>query len=142
FGVTLEILVSKAGKIGSLPRRIAKRVYLPILPALETRISRVTPKRRVRPTSRNLTLPVSEAATRLADLIGQPRPLHLKVIDAPAGICRTSSTLSLTPEAVSAPTIRTTGKGCMRDTVGPATLIVCVATLERPYALVTRIRTR
>jgi hypothetical protein len=33
---------------GSLPRRIAKRVYFPISRGLKTRISRVTPKRRER----------------------------------------------------------------------------------------------
>jgi len=75
---------------GSLPRRTVKRVYSPILPGWETRISRVTPKRRERSSLRNSTGATPDrfdTATRFTDLTGQPRPLHLTVIRAPAGNC-------------------------------------------------------
>src|SRR2546430_10044602 len=81
-------------RAGSLPRRTAKRVYFPISSGWETRISRVTPKRRERSNLRNSTGAAPrllDTATRLSDLIGQPRPLHLTVIRAPTGTCCTVS---------------------------------------------------
>src|ERR1039458_80365 len=126
-GLTPAGLRHMSTRSGSLPRRIAKRVYFPMSPGLETRISRVTPKRKERSNPRNSTGETPrllDTTTRPADLIGQPRPLHLTVICAPAGTCCTLSSLSLTPEAVSVPAIRTTGNGCMRGAVGLTTLIV------------------
>jgi hypothetical protein len=60
---------------------------------------------------------------------------------APAGVCCTLSNLSLTPEAVCVPAIRTTGNGCMSRILGLTTVIVSVAMLEKPLASVTSRRT-
>ncbi len=62
------------------------------------------------------------------------------MICAPPGAC-TVSRLSLAPAASIEPAIRTTGKGCIRVTAGELTAIVSAATLERPFASVTRSRT-
>src|ERR1019366_1475282 len=85
------------------------------LPRVELEARHARRKRSHSRNSTEATPRLVKAATRLADLIGQPRPRHLAVICAPAGVCCTFSNLSLTPERVSMPAIRTTGNGCIND---------------------------
>src|ERR1700680_1257288 len=87
----------RSTRSASLPRRIWKRVCFPIPPRLETRISRVTPKRRERSNRRNstgATPRLLDTATRPANRIGQPRPLHPTVIRALSVTCLPLITLS------------------------------------------------
>jgi len=65
-------------RTGSLPRRIAKLVYLPISPCFDTRISSTTPacsersnRANVSTTVPALLSPLLATTTRLSDLLGQ-----------------------------------------------------------------------
>ena len=66
--------------------------------------------------------------------------MQATAIRAPAAACTLSKRI-LTPEAVSVLAMRTTGKGCINASWDEVTGIVSVATLERPFASVTRRRT-
>src|ERR1700720_908113 len=100
------------------------RVYLPIRPLLKILTCRTTPARSERSKRRNGITPtvalcflLVEAAMRLSDAVGHPRPRQVTVTRAPTGACALS-TLSLTPEDVTMPAMRTIGKGCISSSGG------------------------
>src|SRR5215218_880185 len=91
-------------RIGVLPARIRKRVYLPITPGARTNSSSWTPAGSTRSNAPRRSRPVTEV--RRWERRGQPRPEQRAVTVAPSG-ARTLSTLIRAPRFSTIPFRRT-----------------------------------
>src|SRR4051794_16489696 len=98
----------RSRRTGALPRRVRSFVYLPIFPALVTRISIVAFGRYVRRSERRL---ISFAATALR-LNAQPCPLQRIRTRVPRGVL-TVTRVSVVRVPLNRPATRITGNGLM-----------------------------
>lgn len=126
-------------RCGLWSRLMVIRVYLPMRPGWEMRISRITPLLRNR--SRVVSASRSVGPTvRMSVLIGQPWPRHRTDTVASAG-ARTANSLTIAPSIVYLPAICRVGKGRISGIGAALTWTVALAMLDVPAVSVTCRRT-